>query len=80
MKYQALKHRYINIDKETQITASPNGSVLVPEENTKVFLHWLNENGKLLTTYTLSYPTLVQDTVKLLNSSGKTVRIHVIDL
>ena len=80
MKYTALKHRFITLDKESQITASPNGSVLVPEENTKVFLHWLNENGKLLATYTLSYPTLVQDTVKLINGSGKSVRIHLIDL
>lgn len=80
MKYQALKHKYITVDKESQIIASPNGSVLIPEENTKVFLHWLNENGKLLTTYTLSYPTLVHDTVKLINSSGKSVRVHVIDL
>jgi hypothetical protein len=80
MKYAALKHRYIVVEKETQITASVNGSVLVPEENTKTFLHWVNENGKLISTYTLSYPTLVHDQVKLINGSKKPVKIHVIDL
>jgi hypothetical protein len=80
MKYSALKNRYVTIEKELVITAGPNGSVLIPDSNTKLFLHWLNENGKMVATYTLTFPTMVHDTLKLINSSSNSVRVHMIDL
>jgi len=80
MKYSPLRHRYVTVEKEAEVTASVNGSVLVPDENTKIFLHWLTEKGKLAATYTLTFPTLVHDTVKLVNNSGKPVKVRVIDI
>jgi ABC-type uncharacterized transport system permease subunit len=80
MKYQHLKSKTIHLEKEMFVTASQNGTILIPEKNTKTFLHWLNENGKMTATYTLTSPTLVKDTVKLINGSGKTISIDLIDL
>lgn len=76
MKYRAIKNRWITVQGEETIDAG-DGLILIPPENQKVFLHWLNANGKLLATYTMTYATLVTDKVKIV--SQERVRIHVLE-
>ena len=81
MNYRALKNHWIKLNsKEESILDAKNGIILVPPPNAKVFLHWLNENGKLVSTYTLTYATEVQNKVKIINNSQTEVSIHAIEL
>ncbi len=66
----------MTVDGEEFLDAG-TGLILVPTDNKKTFVHWLNDKGKLVATYTLSYPTLITEKVKLL--SNEKSRIHIIE-
>lgn len=78
MKYRALKNYWVEVGSGTEIVPGPNGSVLIPPPNSKTFLHWLNDSGKITSTYTLEYSTLVTDKVKAISKTP--IRIQIIDL
>jgi hypothetical protein len=80
MRYQALKHKTIQLNSkaQTELDAGEEGLTLVPEENSKVFLHWKTDTGKLVTTYTMTFPTFVQGTVTLINALDKSVQIRAV--
>jgi flagellar hook assembly protein FlgD len=81
MKYQALKHHKIRLaaKAESKFDAQ-SGVVLVPQEGSKVFLHWTNENGKLVNTYTMTFPTKVEGQLKLINGLDKETTVQIIEL
>jgi hypothetical protein len=81
MNYRALKNHFIKLAAhgQTEFDAG-EGTVLVPPENTKVYLHWTNDKGKLVTTYTLNYATFVQNKFKILNGSANVISIHAIEI
>jgi hypothetical protein len=81
MNYKPLKNQHIKLGARGQINFDAGtGTVLIPPSDAKVFLHWTNENGKLISTYTLIYATLVQNNLKIINGSDKPVSIHSIDI
>ena len=79
MKYIALKHKTVKLEgkAQTEIDAG-DGLILVPDEGSKVFLHWKNESGKLITTYTMTFPTKVEGKFTAINASDKPVQIRTI--
>jgi hypothetical protein len=77
-RYRALKNYWVEVINESQIKPSFNGSILIPPAGSKIFLHWLNESGKMIATYTLEYATLISSPVKVISKTP--VRVHVIDL
>ncbi len=81
MKYQALKNYHVKIAANGQIEHDAGlGHILVPPENAKIYLHWLNDNGKLVTTYTLNYATLVQNKFRIINGTSNPISLHVIEI
>lgn len=81
MNYKPLKNQYIKLGATGQIDFDAGtGIVLIPPADTKVFLHWSNENGKMIATYTMNYATLVQNKLKIINGSDKAISIHTIDI
>ena len=81
MNYKALKNQHIKIGARGQIEFDAGtGTVLIPPTDAKVYLHWNNDNGKLISTYTLTYSTLVQNKLKIINGSDKAISIHAIDI
>jgi hypothetical protein len=81
MKYRALQNHYIKLDSKQEISFDArNGTVLIPPPDVKVFLHWLNDKGKLVSTCTLTYATLVNDKVNIINASKQSISIHAISL
>ena len=81
MNYKALKNNYIKLaGKEEVEFDAGEGTVLIPPPNTKVYLHWTNSNGKLVSTFTLTYATLVQNKIKIINSTNTPLSIHAITL
>jgi hypothetical protein len=81
MRYQALKHSKIKLagKADSKIEAG-TGVVLVPQEGSKIFLHWLNDSGKVVATYTLTFPTRVEGSVKAINGLDKETSIQIIEL
>jgi len=81
MRYQALKHHTIKLAAKANTTIdAKEGVILVPSENSKVFLHWTNENDKILATFTMTFPTRVEGKVKLINALDKDAQIQSIEL
>jgi hypothetical protein len=81
MKYLALKHNKIKLANKADFTLNAgDGVVLVPQEGSKIYLHWLNDTGKLLATYTMTFPTRVEGDVKLINGLDKETSIQIIHL
>jgi len=79
MLYQALKPYSILLEStETRDLDTGTGLVLIPEDNSKVFLHWLN-GDKLRATYTMTAATRVYERVRLINASNRTIEIKVIN-
>jgi len=81
MRYKALKNNYIKLDanKDTLLDAS-DGVVLIPEKDAKIYVHWLTDSGKITTTCTVDYATLVTQKVKLINAQSKPIQIHCIEI
>ena len=81
MRYTALKHQTLKLEAKAQLDFNANeGVVLVPESDSKVFIHWLNDNNKLLATYTMTFPTQIVGQVKLINALDKQTQIKVIEI
>jgi hypothetical protein len=81
MNYRALKNHYIRLDPNGQSDLDAgDGIILIPPDKTKIYLHWVNDNGKLITTYTLNYATLVQNKLKIINGSSNSISIHAIEI
>jgi hypothetical protein len=81
MRYKALKHQTLKLEAKAQLDFNANeGVVLVPESDSKVFIHWLNDNNKLLATYTMTFPTQIVGQVKLINALDKQTQIKVIEI
>lgn len=79
MKYIALKHKTVKLEgkAQTEIDAG-DGLILVPDEGSKVFLHWKSDTGKLVTTYTMTFPTKVEGKFTAINALDKPVQIKTI--
>jgi hypothetical protein len=81
MLYQPLKHHVIDLGpKDTVELDAQTGAVLVPSTNSKVFLHWLTDSGKIRSTYTMTYATRVEGKLKLINGLDTTTSVQVIHL
>lgn len=81
MNYRPLKNHFIKLPAggHSELDAG-EGVILIPPDNAKVYLHWTNDKGKLVTTYTLSYATLVQNKVKIINGTQNSVNIHLVEI
>lgn len=80
MNYKPLKNQFLKLAPKGELVFDAGtGTILIPPADTKVFLHWTNENGKLISTYTLTYSTMVQNKFKIINGSDKAINIHAID-
>ena len=79
MLYQVLKPYSIILEStETRDLDAGLGVVLVPEDNARVYLHWLN-GKKLLATHTMTAATKVSERVRLINASNRIIEIKVIN-
>jgi hypothetical protein len=81
MLYRALKNHTIQLgSKETVSFDAQTGVVFVPQSNSKIFLHWLTDSGKLRQTYTMTYPTQVEGNLKVINGLDTPTSILVIQV
>lgn len=81
MLFQALKHHTIQLPgKGEQFLDAQMGVVLVPQPNSKIYLHWLTDSGKLRQTYTMTFPTRVESKIKLINGLDSPTAVQVIQV
>jgi hypothetical protein len=80
MKYIALKHKNFNLTAKGQIEidAGEDSIILVPEEGSKIYLHWKTDTGKLATTYTMTFPTKIEGKVLMINALDKPTSVKTI--
>ena len=53
-------------------------AILVPNPDSKVFLHWLTDKGAIRSTFTMTYATKVSGKVRLTNAKDTQVNIQVL--
>ena len=81
MLYRALKSHTIKLgSRESTEFDAQNGVVFVPQPNSKIYLHWLTETGKVRQTYTVTFSTYVEGKVKIINGLDTPTSINVIHL
>ena len=81
MLYRSLKNNTINLDsKQTTEFDAQTGVVLVPQQGSKIFLHWFTSKGNIRSTFTMTYPTWVEGKLKIINGLDAATSIHVIQL
>jgi hypothetical protein len=81
MLYRALKNNTLNLgSKETIEFDAGEGVVFVPQLNSKIYLHWLTDSGKIRQTYTMTFDTKVTGKLKLINGLDNPTSVHVIQL
>jgi hypothetical protein len=81
MLHRALKNTVISLSgKETLEFDAGTGVVFVPQQGSKIFLHWMTDKGNIRSTYTMTYPTWVEGKLKIINGLDATTSVHVIQL
>jgi hypothetical protein len=81
MLHRALKNTVINLNsKESVDFDASTGVVFVPQQGSKIFLHWMTDKGNIRSTYTMTYATWVEGKVKLINGLDVQTTVHVIQL
>ena len=58
---------------------SDKEAILIPQDGSRVFVHWLEEE-KVLSTYTMHSPTKITGYVRLTNGTSQMITIKVIFL
>jgi hypothetical protein len=80
MKYIPLKHKTFNLlgKSQIEIDAEDDSIILIPEEGSKIYLHWKTDTGKLATTYTMIFPTKVEGKLTMINALDKPTSVKTI--
>jgi hypothetical protein len=80
MWYKELPNLTIKLQPKQEVELDlGEGKILIPTTDTRIFLHWYNEKGKLINSHQLKYSTLVRHKVKLVNPENKDAVILQID-
>jgi hypothetical protein len=81
MLYQRLTTQNIELGAHEAVDwDAADGVVFVPQNNSKVFLHWLSDRGNLRSTYTMTDPTRVSGHLRLTNALDTAAEILVVHL
>jgi hypothetical protein len=81
MLYRALKNHTIQLGPRDSIEFDAGlGVVFVPQPNSKIFLHWLTDSGKLRQTYTMTFATRAEGQLKLINGLDKETTVQIVEL
>ena len=82
MTCQNLTNYFIKFGKKQELMfdAPGNGVILIPPKNMKLYVQFLNEQGQLLASNTVTYSAKVVGKVRLVNGSPLELDLHVIQL
>lgn len=81
MLYKELENRQIKIPAKGNLDLDAgDGCILIPMNTSRVFLNWLNDKDKIISTFTLKYSTLVTKKVRLINPETQEITLLKVDL
>lgn len=81
MYYKLLDSKTIELgarDSE-DFDAGDKEVILIPQDDTRVFVHWLNEE-KVLATYTMISPVRSNGKIRLTNGTNLPVTVKIVKL
>lgn len=72
MWYKELNNNQIKLKAKEELEFDAGtGTILIPMTEARLFLHWYNDKGKMVSSHQLKFSTLVTNKVKLINSENK---------
>jgi hypothetical protein len=81
MLYRVITSQIIKLKaKETRSYDAGTGVIMIPENNSKIYLHWYTDANKLRSTLTLNQPSEVYECVTIINGSDTPTSIQVIKI
>lgn len=81
MLYKELANKHIKLPNKGQIEIDAgDGVILVPLNEGKVFLNWLNDKGQMISTHTLRFSTRVERRIRIINAESKEITLLQISL
>ena len=81
MWYKELPNKQIKLGPKEELELDIiSDKILIPMTESRIFMHWYNDKGKLVNSHQLKYSTLINQKVKLINSDSKDVVILQIDV
>jgi hypothetical protein len=81
MLYKELANKHIKLPSKGQIEIDAgDGVILVPLNEGKVFLNWLNDKGQMISTHTLRFSTRVERRIRIINAESKEITLLQISL
>jgi hypothetical protein len=80
MWYKELNNIQIKLKAKEELELDAgDGKILIPMTESRLFLHWFNDKGKMVSSHQLRFSTFVTQKVKLINSENKEVVLLQID-
>jgi hypothetical protein len=81
MLYKELANKHIKLPSKGQVEIDAgDGVILVPLNEGKVFLNWLNDKGQMISTHTLRFSTRVERRIRIINAESKEMTLLQISL
>jgi hypothetical protein len=81
MLYKELANKHIKLPSKGQVEIDAgDGVILVPLNEGKVFLNWLNDKGQMISTHTLRFSTRVERRIRIINAESKEITLLQISL
>lgn len=81
MLYTELHNKPIKLPKKGTVEIDAGeGAILVPLDNGKIFLHWVNDKGQINNTHQLRFSTKVTKKLRLVNGESRDLQVMQIDL
>jgi hypothetical protein len=78
--YQPLKNQKLKLQPKATIKFDKTPAILVPTQPGRVFLHWYNQNDKLMKTLTLEFATKIFEPVNIISGHDSPIEIIAIEL
>jgi hypothetical protein len=68
MLFKELEQQIIELPAKSKLDIdAQDGVLLVPTNNDKIYVYWINEKEKIIASHTLTKPTLVTKNIQLSN-------------
>lgn len=81
MLFLQLKTKRIQLNSKEQqeFDFGKDGAILVPNLDSKVFIHWISDKGNVRTTFTMTQPIKVFEKVRIINGGPNQVDIQILN-
>jgi len=81
LKYRPLDTVQLTVPAHgQQMIDAGQGTVLIPKQDSPLFLHWINDKGNTITTYTMVSAVLAFDQVKIINPHAESIALDTVRL